>query len=177
MQSFVVGKDFVPLEEVRSSLHTRKLHYKASSNTSIDNQAYGLVATSSKGRGNSGKIIFKKFENSTRTPKPNDICNYSKEKGHWKKKCPKKKSQENKFGSGRNSNFEDDLALVANEQKYCNDVWVLDSGTSYHMSLHREWFTTYEQVDGGNISMATSAICKSLEVLSTSGYMMVHSAL
>ena len=41
-----------------------------------------------------------------------------------------------------------------------SDVWVLDSGASYHICPGREWFTTYTQVDGGSISMANSSVCK-----------------
>ncbi|KAJ4704584.1 Retrovirus-related Pol polyprotein from transposon TNT 1-94 [Melia azedarach] len=67
VQSFIVGKDTVSLEEVRSSLHTRELRHKAIG-TGADNQAAG------------------------------------------------------------------------------------------------EWFTTYEQVDGGNISMANSSVCKAVEI-------------
>lgn len=28
-------------------------------------------------------------------------------------------------------------------------TWVLDSSCSYHMCPHREWFTTYEPLNGG----------------------------
>jgi len=39
-------------------------------------------------------------------------------------------------------------------------VWILNSGASYYISPRREWFITYEQVTGGNISMANSDVCK-----------------
>ncbi|XP_048503144.2 uncharacterized protein LOC125498878 [Beta vulgaris subsp. vulgaris] len=136
VQSFIIGKDYVSLEEVKSSLHTRKLHHKAFASLGTDNQASGLVVSSGgKGR---GKKNFKKSGNSKGGPKPNDVS--------------------------ENSNYEDDLALVANEQIYCNDVCVLNFGALYHMGPRREWFTTYEQVDGGNISMASSAVCKTVGI-------------
>uniref|UniRef100_A0A803MKK4 Fatty acyl-CoA reductase n=1 Tax=Chenopodium quinoa TaxID=63459 RepID=A0A803MKK4_CHEQI len=62
------------------------------------------------------------------------------------------------------SNSEYDIALVAGEHTYHNDVWVLDSGALYHICPSREWVTTYEQVDGGNISMANSAVCKAIGI-------------
>lgn len=49
VQSFIVGKDTVTLEEVRSALHTRELRHKAAGNIT-DSQAAGLVVSSSKGR-------------------------------------------------------------------------------------------------------------------------------
>ena len=41
---------------------------------------------------------------------------------------------------------------------------VLDSGVSYHMIPHREWFNSYEQVDEGNISMTNNAVCKKVGI-------------
>ncbi|KAJ4703754.1 Retrovirus-related Pol polyprotein from transposon TNT 1-94 [Melia azedarach] len=160
VQSFIVGKDTVSLEEVRSSLHTRELRHKATG-TGADNQAAGLVASESYGHGNSGKKKFKKPV--SKGPKPNDVCNYCKEKGHWKSDCPKKKRQQDKLtgtAAVADTNSEEDIALVADEHTDHNDVWILDSGASYHICPRREWFTTYEQVDGGNISMANSSICE-----------------
>ncbi|KAJ4719063.1 Retrovirus-related Pol polyprotein from transposon TNT 1-94 [Melia azedarach] len=136
VQSFIVGKDTVSLEEVRSSLHTRELRHKATG-TGADNQAAGLVASGSYGHGNSGKKKFKKPV--SKGPKPNDVCNYY-------------------------TNSEEDIALVADEHTDHNDVWILDSGASYHICSRREWFTTYEQVDGGNISMANSSVCKAVGI-------------
>lgn len=54
MQSFIVGKDTVSLEEVRSSLHSRELRHKAAG-TGTDSRAVGLMASGGKGQGNSGK--------------------------------------------------------------------------------------------------------------------------
>ena len=39
-------------------------------------------------------------------------------------------------------------------------MWVLDSGASYLISPCSEWFSTYEQIDGDNVSMANNAACK-----------------
>lgn len=75
VQSFVVGKDIVSLEEVRSAMHTRELRHKASNIT--DNKAAGLVVFGGKKNGISGNNT--QFQ---RGPKPDDVCNYCKEEGH-----------------------------------------------------------------------------------------------
>jgi hypothetical protein len=31
------------------------------------------------------------------------------------------------------------------------DVWLIDSGASYHTTPHREWFSEYEKYDGGDV--------------------------
>ena len=91
VQSFIVGKDTVRLEEVRSALHSRELRHKAS-NSGTDNQASGLFVGGVKGHGNKRKSKDRK--SFPRGPKPTDTCNYCKEKGHWKSDCPKKKKEQ-----------------------------------------------------------------------------------
>ncbi|KAJ4718466.1 Retrovirus-related Pol polyprotein from transposon TNT 1-94 [Melia azedarach] len=108
--------------------------------TGADNQAAGLVASGSYGHGNSGKKKFKKPV--SKGPKPNDVCNYCKEKGHWKSDYPKKKRQQDKptgTAAVADTNFEEDIALVADEHTNHNDVWILDSGASYHICPCRKW--------------------------------------
>ena len=111
VQSFIVGKDTVRLEEVRSALHSRELRHKASS-SGTDNQASGLFVSGVKGHGNKRKSKDRK--SFPRGPKPTDICNYCKEKGHWKSDCPKMKKQQ--FGSVAvdedETKSDDDIALV-----------------------------------------------------------------
>ncbi|KAG6394524.1 hypothetical protein SASPL_145113 [Salvia splendens] len=83
--------------------------------------------------------------------------------------CPKKKKKEGKKGDANgsttvaeadDSDSEVSLTLVADDQPYGNDVWIFDSGASFHLCPHKEYFTTYEQIDGGNITMANSVVCK-----------------
>uniref|UniRef100_A0A803MJB0 Uncharacterized protein n=1 Tax=Chenopodium quinoa TaxID=63459 RepID=A0A803MJB0_CHEQI len=61
------------------------------SGTGTNDQAAGLVASEGNGQGNSGRKSRKLY---SRGPKPNDICNYCKEKGQWKSECPKKMRQQ-----------------------------------------------------------------------------------
>ncbi|GAA0144155.1 hypothetical protein LIER_04672 [Lithospermum erythrorhizon] len=99
-------------------------------------------------------------------PKLGNTCNYCKEKGHWKSDCPKKRQGQFGNASGTvavaedGSKSDEDIALVADGHTHYTDVWVMDCGASYHICPRREWFLTYEQVDGGNISMANSSTCK-----------------
>ncbi|WOG92416.1 hypothetical protein DCAR_0311682 [Daucus carota subsp. sativus] len=93
MQSVFVGKDTISLEEVRSSLHSRELRHKAA-DTCADIQAVGLVASGSIRHGESGK--YKSKKPTPKVSKANDVCNYCKEKGHWKSDCPKKKKRQDK---------------------------------------------------------------------------------
>ena len=161
-ESMTNGKDSISLEEVRTALQNRELRHSCSGTVS-DNQAVGLVANS---HHSFGKKKFQKKQ-VNRGPKPGDVCNYCKEKGHWKTECPKKRQGQFKNASGTaavaesGTNSEEDIALVvANNSAHSTDVWILDSGASYHMCPRRDWFTTYELVDGGGISMANSSVCE-----------------
>ena len=161
VESTIGGRDTITLEEVRSALHTRELRHKATG-TVTDSQAVGLVASSSgsRGQGNSRKKKSKKLG-----PKASDVCNLCKERGHWKNDCPKKKKLHDKAPgtaavADQDINSEEDYALVADTRTHHRDVWILDTGASFHICPRREWFTTYEQIDGGNISMADSTPCK-----------------
>ncbi|KAJ4704466.1 Retrovirus-related Pol polyprotein from transposon TNT 1-94 [Melia azedarach] len=166
VQSFIVGKDTMSPGEVRSSLHTRELCHKATG-TGADNQAARLVTSGSYGHGNSGKKKFKKLV--SKGLKPDDVCNYYKENGHWKSDCPKKNRQQDKL-TGTTAiadiNSKENIVLVVDEHMHHNDVWILDSEASYHIFSRMEWFTTYEQVDEGNIFMANNSVCKAVGISS-----------
>jgi hypothetical protein len=38
--------------------------------------------------------------------------------------------------------------------------WLLDSGASNHMCLHRHWFITYQSIDDGIVYMGNDISCK-----------------
>jgi len=167
VQSFIVGKDIVSLEEIRSSLHSRELHHKAARTGGAGTEAIGLIASGGKRPGNLGKKKSKPL--GSKGPKPGDICNYCKEPGRWKNQCPKKKRQQHQQQEKQagtvavaegDSRSEEDITLVAEEPTHHTDVWILDSGASYQICPYRDWFLTYKQVTGGNISMANSAVCR-----------------
>jgi len=126
-----------------------------------------LIASGGKRPGSPGKK--KSNSSGSKGPKPGDICNYCKETGHWKNQCPKKKRQEHQQQQKQagtaavaesDSQSEEDIALVAEEPAHHTDVWIPDSGASYHICPRREWFITYEQATGGNIYMPNSIVCK-----------------
>ncbi|GJW36494.1 hypothetical protein Tco_0059414 [Tanacetum coccineum] len=71
VSSFVVGKDTITLEDVRSSLHSRELRQQASGSGGYESQPMGLLTTSR----DRGRYRFER------------------EIGHWKIDCPKLKEK------------------------------------------------------------------------------------
>jgi hypothetical protein len=41
--------------------------------------------------------------------------------------------------------------LVSTSTQWNQDVWLIDSGASYHMTPHREWLCEYERYEGGEV--------------------------
>jgi hypothetical protein len=51
------------------------------------------------------------------------------------------------------------LTVTISDDRF-NDKWVLDSACTFHMSPKRDWFTTYESVNGGSVLMGNDVACK-----------------
>ncbi|KAJ9552349.1 hypothetical protein OSB04_016394 [Centaurea solstitialis] len=102
-------------------------------------------------------------------------CHYCKEPGHWKNECPKLRAKGSTAVVNDDSGSEDDLVLtvVANDNLSLEDDLVLsvgnrinysielilDTGGSFHITLHKEWFNTYEKVATGSVSMGNDMSC------------------
>jgi hypothetical protein len=44
-----------------------------------------------------------------------------------------------------------DVYLSSSSTHADHEAWLVDSGASFHMNPHREWFCEYERYDGGNV--------------------------
>ncbi|KAG8491200.1 hypothetical protein CXB51_014356 [Gossypium anomalum] len=71
------------------------------------------------------------------------------------------KQPENSSEADVVEDYSDGELLVAfvNDSKV-SEEWILDSGCTFHMSLNRDWFTTYETVSAGVVLMGNNASCK-----------------
>ncbi|KAG8482771.1 hypothetical protein CXB51_024179 [Gossypium anomalum] len=101
-------------------------------------------------------------------------CNFCKKKGHNKSECYKlqnkiKREAANQKGKQPENSSEADVVedysdgelLVASVNDYkVSEKWILDSGCTFHMSLNRDWFTTYETVSEGVVLMGNNTSCK-----------------
>ncbi|KAH9688940.1 Integrase catalytic domain-containing protein [Citrus sinensis] len=46
-----------------------------------------------------------------------------------------------------------EATTVSEGRKQLSDVWLINSGATWHMTLRREWFHTYEPISGGSVYM------------------------
>ena len=51
-------------------------------------------------------------------------------------------------------------SLATTSEKGMDIDWILDSGCTFHMCPHKDWFVTYETVDTGVVLMGNNAECK-----------------
>ena len=82
-------------------------------------------------------------------------CYNCGKKWHFKKDCLNKKSIE-KVPEGSSSQgcitstsddgeiLYDEAIIGSKDSKQLTDVWIVDSGATWHMTPHRDWFCTYE---------------------------------
>jgi hypothetical protein len=89
--------------------------------------------------------------------------------GHYKKYCKSKKVEKPK-GYDSTSSIEvktstkegGDVYLESTSTHADRDVWLIESGASYHMTPHREWFYGYEKYDGGDVFLGDDSTTKIL---------------
>jgi hypothetical protein len=51
-----------------------------------------------------------------------------------------------------------DVYLESTSTQSDQDVWLIDSGASYHMTQHKEWLCEYERYDGGDLFLGDNSI-------------------
>jgi hypothetical protein len=139
-----------------------------------DNQAEGLFVkgcseNSSNFRGRSSERDSDRRGQSQSNSKNRVKCYYCKKYGHYKSECPKLRNKEevNKASSSsmagvveENSEDEDFVLAVTDSDGRLIDKWVLDTACTSHMSPKRDWFTTYESINGGSVFMGNNVACK-----------------
>ena len=149
------GKDTVKFDDVTSTLLSDEYRKK-----DVERPAEGLFV-----RGKTKERKFgSKFRSKSR-PRGDLECFWCHEKGHMKRDCLKYKASEKKEGNEAavvtevaSDDSGDVLAVTTYE--YTANSWILDSGCSYHMCPNRDWFTTYNDVNGGTVLMGNDHACE-----------------
>ena len=72
-----------------------------------------------------------------------------------------KDSKDSTSGDASYVNDSDDGGALMVTHGYKGDKeWIVDWGCSFHMTPHKEFFSTYEKVDGGSVTLGNDVICK-----------------
>jgi hypothetical protein len=52
------------------------------------------------------------------------------------------------------------MYLASSSTHVDHEAWLVDSGASFHMTPHREWFCEYERYDGGDVFLGDESTTK-----------------
>lgn len=88
-------------------------------------------------------------------------------KGHNIEECYKLQNKEKQRGSNSSHNQSDSnmaelypsFVLPVSNSGVVSDGWVIDTGSTFHLTPHRYWFSSYELVSGGMVIMGNSDRC------------------
>ncbi|KAK8991373.1 hypothetical protein V6N11_062388 [Hibiscus sabdariffa] len=88
--------------------------------------------------------------------KKNLKCYTCGKKGHLKKDCWSLPKNSNPQGNIANTSDDGDVlcceaSTTMEGRKRFADIWLIDSGATYHMTSRREWFHNYESISGGSV--------------------------
>lgn len=171
VQTLMLVGETLSMNDVRTSLLSDDLRKMATGGRVDKEQAQGLFI---RGRSNErGKVQRGKSRSKSR-PIAKVVCYNCGELGHYKADCSNKKvnwrKKNNKNNKGKQvkeeasyaSDEDNDECFMANQGEDISGKWMLDSGCSYHMCPNRKWFTTYENIDGGNVLMGNDHTCKTV---------------
>ncbi|KAM5552956.1 hypothetical protein ABKV19_025277 [Rosa sericea] len=174
------GKEVVKFDDVCNSLINNECRKKEKQLQKVTGEA--LVA-----RGRSGDRKFGGKRGNSRSKSrgkfpAKDECAFCRQKGHWKKDCPKLKTRDKKgsevnvakseddddfgFALSCSSTFDDvkedeiDFALASSSALDYSEKWILDSGCTHHMCPNKEWFSTLRELNGGVVLMGDDSPCR-----------------
>ncbi|KAH9687281.1 hypothetical protein KPL70_014707 [Citrus sinensis] len=152
------GKNNVMFDAVYNALYnseTRKKDIK-------DHRDTIAKALTARGRSQSRKP-GKRNKSKGRLAK--DECAFCREKGLWKKNCPKLQKGKATFDACVvEHDDESNFSLVGLTFICHSDEWILDSGCTYHMCLNKGWFSSFKELDGGVVSMGNNNACKTMGI-------------
>jgi len=139
-----------------------------------EDQAEGLFI---RGRTEKGREKSREKSRSKSRLRKNDECHYCHKFGHYKKDCFKLKEKEKENVRRKSQDEKSSVVSVAEKASTSHEVlsvtvfdarsrdeWVLDSGCSYHICPQRDWFVTYQPIDGGTVLMGNNMPCKTIGI-------------
>jgi hypothetical protein len=98
-----------------------------------------------------------------KTHKANEkLCFYCKKPGHFVRNCLKKKSDEKEKANQACEDQEQMFVVALSANDHTAYHWIIDSGTTQHMTFEREWFTTYESIVPRKVYMGNDTILEAI---------------
>ncbi|KAG8480135.1 hypothetical protein CXB51_024911 [Gossypium anomalum] len=159
--TLLYGKDKITFDAVYSALH----RFETQKKDKRDHRDTTAEALTARNRSHNNKPS-RRGKSKGRPAK--DGCAFCREKGHWKKKCPKlQKGKAISDACVAEHDEESDFSLIGMAMTCHTDEWILDSGCTYHMCPNKDWFSSLKELEGGVVFMGNDSACKTMSVVST----------
>jgi hypothetical protein len=155
--------DYLVFDDVAAAILEEENRRKNKGDRNSSNQAEALLVSRGRSteRGSSGSQ--RQGRSKSRSKKIVKCYNCGR-KGHLKKDCWFKKGIENTAESSKPqgcvaSTSEDgdglysEAATISTNREELTEVWLMDSGATWHMTPNRDWFHTYEPISEGSVFM------------------------
>ena len=170
-ETLLYGRESITLKDVKAALLSKDILDKGLTGGSGEGQDHEAFVSRGRPKERSHNAGDKKVSRSKSRNKDKS-CNYCKKKGHIKADCWKLQKKQQSSESNSSKRLEGMVeANVAKEKEVSEyvlsvstvrskDDWILDSGCTHHVTPYREFFSTYEPIDGGDVLMGNDAPCK-----------------
>jgi len=152
-ETLIYGHESLAIDAVKLALLSRE---QMEHDSGRNDPATGLFAREQTRDVASSCHIKGKYRSKSRNRRGK--CHYCKREGHRKIECPKlKEKKEVEIGNATTVAEGDDLVLSV-ATTLVGDAWIIDSRCSYHMCPNRDWFTTYQPIEGGVVLMGNNVL-------------------
>eukprot|EP00253_Pinus_taeda_P021000 PITA_21000 len=162
--------DSLKFESVMGALLSKEVRRKSNTETAASESMVARGRSKERGEKPRGTSRSK-----SKGKKCKEKCWNCNKVGHLKKDCWKRKASENLKNEVNqvDSGIIDEvlstkeLCMIDETSPECNisqgvDSWLLDSGASHHVCPHRNWFTSYENVNGSSMFMGNNMSCQTV---------------
>ncbi|KAJ0844964.1 putative RNA-directed DNA polymerase [Helianthus annuus] len=162
VDTMMFGRESLTMEEVVSAMNSKELQKKGEVK---DDGSDGLyIRGRPEQRGNKSKGSFNRSK--SKTKRRCFVCNSEK---HFKKDCPEWKKKKAEFNQNKKhvngspegscESYESADVLMVTKME-SSLLWILDSGYSYHMTPHREFFKELKMESQGYVQLGDDHPCQ-----------------
>lgn len=168
--ALVTAWDSVDTNNQTIHMLTQRLIKEEARMTVMDETSNALTATNVKHNQKKQTMDKKAADKRTQHPRKEITCFYCQKRGHIARECRKRLRETNNKESTRSSKRDEETsnmsAFVGETHAKevlslaTEDIWLLDSGASKHMTFRRDWFSELQSCENEYVYLGDGTKCK-----------------